>query len=587
MGVLSLVMQRLLSRWFSLLFLALLARPAFGDGTGVVSATELIRRGRAELSSNNWDAAESSFRLASEAEPTNFLAYTLQGYTLAGLNRRQEASAAYEKALELNPQRTNTWLYLGEIYYSLGRYKRAAEVYQKYVSLNPRNDRAYYALYYSLARLRRFNEAEKACRQAIAINSTNSIYYTSLGYCLENLGRYNEAGKIFEEAISLDPQDPQIQYWLGINRYHERSYQEAITSLQKSLSLQPTNSDGAFWLGRSFAALNRYDEAASAFRKAVEVDPEDTQAYEWRGVSLLRLGLFDEAAATFEKATEMRGDDKTLRRSLFCCYLLSSQYEKAYRLYPIIFTLGGSALLLSYLIWLTVLLRSSFKISANLSPRLGFSLGWLVVFLEGQIAMIFCLALLSWIKISENLLFGITLAGIPVIFAAALGFARQPWGQPFSWPPRLGTAKVIGLSLLGAVLTIVLGPWCAHAIEHLLHWPPTIQQAIPLIKYALVANPLAAFSAVVIVGPMVEEILFRGLIYGALEKRFRVSGALLISSFLFALVHLQVVYFIPIFCLGMVLGWARWKTNSLGLPILIHILNNSIALIALKFFEKP
>jgi membrane protease YdiL (CAAX protease family) len=84
----------------------------------------------------------------------------------------------------------------------------------------------------------------------------------------------------------------------------------------------------------------------------------------------------------------------------------------------------------------------------------------------------------------------------------------------------------------------------------------------------------------------VEEILFRGLIYGALERRLRVSGAILVSSLLFALVHLQVVYFIPIFCLGLVLGWARWKANSLGLPILIHVLNNGVALILLKFFEK-
>ncbi len=585
-------MQRFLSCWLSLLFLALLARPAFGDETGTISATELIQRGRADLASNHWNAAESSFRLAAEAEPTNFLAYALQGYTLGGLNRRQEASVAYEKALELDPQRTNTWLYLGEIYSSLGRYKRAVEVYQKYVSLNPRNDQAWFALYISLMRLRRYGEAEKACRQAIAINPTNSIYYAALGYyCLENLGRYSEAGKMFEKALSLDPQDPRVHYLLGVNRYHEKAYPEAIVSLQKSISLQPTNSEtiseGEYWLGRSLAALNRYDEAAGAFEEATRIDPEDTQSYEWRGVSLLRIGRFDEAAATFEKAVQVKNDDKTLRRSLFFCYLLSSQYEKAYRLYPVLFTLGGGALLLSYLMGLTALLRSSFLVSPRPSPGFGFSLGWLVVFFQGQIAMIFCLALLSWINISENLLFGITLAGIPVIVAAAWGFARQPWGQPFYWPPRLGTAKVIGLSVFGLIVILGVGPWCAHAIEQLLDWPPTIQQAIPLIKYALVANPLAAFTAVVIVGPMVEEILFRGLIYGALEKHFRVSGALVISSFLFALVHLQVVYFIPIFCLGMVLGWARLKTNSLGLPILIHMLNNSIALIALKFFEKP
>jgi tetratricopeptide (TPR) repeat protein len=570
-----------------LLFLALLARPALGDETGAISAAELIQRGRAELASNHWSAAESSFRLASETEPMNSSAYAWHGYTLARLNRRQEAGIAYEKSLELNPQRTNTWLYLGEIYYSLGRYKKAADAYQQYVAMNPRNDRAYYGLYYSLARLERYGEAEKACRQAVAINPTNSIYYVALGYCLENLGRYGEADKILEKALSLDPQDSQAYHWLGISHYHEKAYQEAIASLQKSISLQPTNSDGDFWLGRSFAALNRYDDAARAFQEVAQIDPEDIQAYEWRGVSLLRIGRFDEAAATFEQASEVRSDDQTIRRSLFCCYLLSSQYEKAYRLYPIIFTLGGSALLLSYLIGLTALLRSSFKISPNPSPRLGFSLGWLVVFFQGQIAMIFCLALLSWIKISENLLFGITLAGIPVIFAATQAFTRQPWGQPFSWPPRLGTAKVMGLSLLGLVLASGLSSWSAHWIERVLHWPVTIQEAIPLVKYALIANPLAAFLSVVIVGPIVEEILFRGLIYGALERRLRVFGAILVSSLLFALVHLQVVYFIPIFCLGLVLGWARWKANSLGLPILIHVLNNGVALILLKFFEKP
>src|SRR5437764_528655 len=118
-------MKRLFSSWSALLFLALLAGPTFGVDTGAISATELIQRGHADLASNRWNAAESSFRLAVETEPTNATAYAGWGYTLAHLNRRQEASGAYEKALELNPQRTNTWLYLGEVYSSLGRFKRA------------------------------------------------------------------------------------------------------------------------------------------------------------------------------------------------------------------------------------------------------------------------------------------------------------------------------------------------------------------------------------------------------------------------------------------------------------------------------
>ncbi len=586
-SVLSVVMTRVFFRWSSLLLLALLATRALGEEIGALSAAELIQRGHAELASNNWSAAESSFRLASEAEPTNSSAYAWWGYTLARLNQRQEASVAYEKSLELEPQRTNTWFYLGEVYESLGSHTKAAGAYQKYISLNPRNDRAYYELYYSLARLRRYGEAEKACRQAININPTNSIYHVAQGYCLENLGRYREADRSFEKGLSLDPQDSRAHYWLGISHYREREYQAAINSLQKSALLQPANSDADYWLGRSFAALNRYDEAARAFREAVQIDPEDMQAYEWRGVCLLWSGRFDEAAATFEKAAEVKGDDQTIRRSLFCCYLLSSQYEKAYRLYPIVFTLGGSALMVSYLMGLTALLRSSFKISTDTFPGLGFSLGWLVVFFQGQIALIFCLALLSWIKISENLLFGITLAGIPVIVAASAGLCTTALGSTLFLAPAAGNGKGYGSVVprtgpdVGVRILVRAGGRAFAALArddstgHSAHQVRVECQSTGRVPFH--RHRRADCRRDSVSGPD----LWRP---GKAAPRFRGN---LGSSFLFALVHLQVVYFIPIFCLGILLGWARWKANSLGLPIVIHILNNGLALIALKFFEKP
>jgi tetratricopeptide (TPR) repeat protein len=578
-------MKRLFLRWSSLLFLALLARPVFGDEAGTNAATELIWRGRVELASNHWNAAEEDFRLAAEFEPTNSAAYAGLGYTLSGLHHLREATAAYEKALELNPLRTNTWLHVAGSYYSLGNYEKAASAYQKYVSLNPGNEEAYYSLYSSLARLKRYREAEKACRQAIAINPTNSVYYLSLGFCLNDLGRYGEADKTLEKSLSLNPQDPNAHLWLGICRYHEKNYQQAISSLRRTITLQPENNEANFWIGRSFAALSRYEQAVNAFREAVRIEPDDFQAHEWLGFSLLMMGRFDEATASIEKVYEIKNETAT-RRALFCCYLLSAQYEKAYRLYPVVFAFGGGALLLSYLIELTALLRSSFKVSAEPSPRVGFSLAWLVVFFQGQIALIVCLALLSLIKVSENFLFAIALSGIPVILAAVLAFARQPWGQPFYWPLRLGTVKVIGLSLVGLVVALSFGSWCAEWLARVMHRPVTVQETIPLIKYALSASPVAAILAIVIVGPIAEEIIFRGLIYGSLEKRLRVFGAMLISSFLFALAHLQVTHFIPIFCLGMALNWARWKSGSLGLPILLHVLNNGVALLLLKLLGQ-
>ena len=135
-------MKRFFSCWSTLLFLAFLARPAFGNETGVISATELIHRGRAAFASNRLEDAEKDFRLAAEAEPTNSAAYAWLGASLVGLDRHQEATAAYEKALELNPLRTNAWLYLGGSYSESGNNEKAAAAYQKYISLNPRNDEA-------------------------------------------------------------------------------------------------------------------------------------------------------------------------------------------------------------------------------------------------------------------------------------------------------------------------------------------------------------------------------------------------------------------------------------------------------------
>jgi tetratricopeptide (TPR) repeat protein len=579
------VMKSLFLRWSSLLFVALFARPALSEGAGDNTVTELMGRGRGELASNRWIAAEEDFRLATQSEPTNSAAYAWLGASLSGLHRRQEATAAYEKALELNPLRTNTWFYLAGGYFSLGNYEKAADAYQKYVSLNPGNDKAYYWLYSSLVRVKRFREAEKACRQAVAINPTNSVYYVAWGWCLNELKRYEEADTVLEKALALNPQDANAWLWLGVCRYQEKKYQQAISSLRKSITLQSTGDEADYWMGRCFASLSRYEQAVGSFREAVRIDPDDAQAHTWLGFSLLRLGRFDEATASIERAYEIK-QDTPIRRALFCFYLLSAQYGKAYRLFPAVFAFGGGALLLSYLIGLTALLRSSFKVSVEPSPRVGFSLAWLVIFFQGQIALIVCLALLSLINVSENFLFAMTLSGIPVIVAAALAFARQPWGKPFSWPLRLGTVKVIGLSLVGLVVALSFGSWCVEWLARVMHRPVTVQEIIPLIKYAVSASPVAAILAIVIVGPIAEEIIFRGLIYGALERRVHVLGAMLISSFLFALAHLQVTHFIPIFCLGIALNWARWKSGSLGLPIVLHVLNNGVALIVLRFFEK-
>lgn len=121
--------------------------------------------------------------------------------------------------------------------------------------------------------------------------------------------------------------------------------------------------------------------------------------------------------------------------------------------------------------------------------------------------------------------------------------------------------------------------------REIIHKPLPLQHTIPLIRKALQTNPLIAWLAIALVVPVIEEILFRGLFYGAFEKRWGIRGAILGSAFLFACVHLQLAGFVYLFCIGLILAWAPWRSGSFGLPIAIHGFNNATALLALTFFS--
>lgn len=90
---------------------------------------------------------------------------------------------------------------------------------------------------------------------------------------------------------------------------------------------------------------------------------------------------------------------------------------------------------------------------------------------------------------------------------------------------------------------------------------------------------------IVVVAPIYEELVFRGLIWSAIAEQFdRQRGVIIasiISSILFAAIHTQYELFemSAIFVLALIFCYVRVKSNSLWLPILLHILNNGVAMV--------
>jgi membrane protease YdiL (CAAX protease family) len=82
-----------------------------------------------------------------------------------------------------------------------------------------------------------------------------------------------------------------------------------------------------------------------------------------------------------------------------------------------------------------------------------------------------------------------------------------------------------------------------------------------------------------------EEILFRGMLFDALLARTSIKRTVWISGVVFGLVHLIDPAALPLvpalIGLGVILGYARQRTDSLSQPILMHIGFNSVTAIGL------
>lgn len=95
----------------------------------------------------------------------------------------------------------------------------------------------------------------------------------------------------------------------------------------------------------------------------------------------------------------------------------------------------------------------------------------------------------------------------------------------------------------------------------------------------------AAFK-VVILAPVIEETLFRGIIMHGLMRNYKSWYAILLSGLMFSIFHLNPWQMTYTFFLGLLLGWVMVKTRSLPFAILVHALNNLIVLLSITFQYK-
>lgn len=88
----------------------------------------------------------------------------------------------------------------------------------------------------------------------------------------------------------------------------------------------------------------------------------------------------------------------------------------------------------------------------------------------------------------------------------------------------------------------------------------------------------ALLISLVLVTPVFEELIFRGLLQRVLIRETGPGAGILITALVFMVIHPRGVW-IDVFTLGILLGYAYQRTRSLYVPIAIHLANNALAFV--------
>jgi len=88
---------------------------------------------------------------------------------------------------------------------------------------------------------------------------------------------------------------------------------------------------------------------------------------------------------------------------------------------------------------------------------------------------------------------------------------------------------------------------------------------------------------IVLFGPILEELLFRGAIQRILMTKYNPNKAIFISALIFGIIHLNPIQVVFAFLMGLLLGWLYYKTGSLVPSISMHVVTNLLSTVTIIF----
>ena len=174
------------------------------------------------------------------------------------------------------------------------------------------------------------------------------------------------------------------------------------------------------------------------------------------------------------------------------------------------------------------------------------------------------------------------LAGIGLVLIWGRKKSQTPFAEVFPLTP-------IPVSLLLPLVLTILGMHLVISeLDNFFRTFLPMPAALAKFFVELVSGEKSFWGSwvlVVIIAPLTEELLFRGLILRGFLSRYSEKKAILASALLFGAFHMNPWQFLGATIIGVLLAWLYVRTGSLLPCLFAHALNNAVPVIVLSFFS--
>jgi membrane protease YdiL (CAAX protease family) len=170
---------------------------------------------------------------------------------------------------------------------------------------------------------------------------------------------------------------------------------------------------------------------------------------------------------------------------------------------------------------------------------------------------------------------------------------RGTWREAFGMLNRPGRALMLGIAVAISAVPIGAGlQMFSGLLMDYLNVPLKEQEAISTLRASAGGlDRLVLGVYAIVLAPVAEELVFRGIMYPAIKQAGYPRLAVWLTAILFGAIHVNLATFIPLTVFALVLIWLYERTDNLLAPITAHSLFNTVNFVLLfaadSVFKMP